>query len=161
MLLQIYVNNNQIVSRLGRRLWVCGHVTKGPFKCYVMPWGVGVVSFPGKKRYKCVRFNVISITRGWVGGVKFPEKKALRNTWMAPTCKTKDWVCIFMWPTCSCDAGTISFTCRRASITSAPSSGLSSCVSGCRGSRASCVYTRVSSPWARYVSHNAEAMHHG
>ena len=31
--------------------------------------GVGV-SFPGKKRYGGVRFNVISVSRGWVG-VKF------------------------------------------------------------------------------------------
>ena len=29
--------------------------------------GVGGVSFPGKKRYEGVRFNVISVTRGWVG----------------------------------------------------------------------------------------------
>ena len=36
--------------------------------------GGGGVSFPGKKRYKGVRFNVISVTRGWVG-VKFPGKK--------------------------------------------------------------------------------------
>ena len=36
--------------------------------------GVGGVSFPGKKRYEGVRFNIISITRGWVG-VKFPGKK--------------------------------------------------------------------------------------
>ena len=36
--------------------------------------GGGGVSFPGKKRYEGVRFNVISITRGWVG-VKFPGKK--------------------------------------------------------------------------------------
>ena len=36
--------------------------------------GVGCVSIPGKKRYKGVRFNVISVTRGWVG-VKFPGKK--------------------------------------------------------------------------------------
>ena len=27
-----------------------------------------------KKRYECVRFNVIGVTRGWVG-VQFPEKK--------------------------------------------------------------------------------------
>ena len=47
---------------------------KGPFKCYVTPWGVGGVSFPGKKRYEGVRFNVICVTRGWVG-VKFPGKK--------------------------------------------------------------------------------------
>ena len=36
--------------------------------------GGGGVSFPGKKRYEGVRFNVISVTRGWVG-VKFPGKK--------------------------------------------------------------------------------------
>ena len=32
------------------------------------------VNFPGKKRYEGVRFNVISVTMGWVG-VKFPEKQ--------------------------------------------------------------------------------------
>ena len=36
--------------------------------------GGGGVSFPGKKRYEGVRFNVISVTRRWVG-VKFPGKK--------------------------------------------------------------------------------------
>ena len=46
----------------------------GPFKCYVMQMGVGGVKSSGKKRYEGVRFNVISITRGWVG-VQFPEKK--------------------------------------------------------------------------------------
>ena len=40
------------------------NVYYGLFKCYVMSWGV---SFPGKKRYEGVRFNVISLTRGWVG----------------------------------------------------------------------------------------------
>ena len=40
----------------------------------VTPWGVGVSAFPEKKRYKGVRFNVISVVRGWVG-VKFPGKK--------------------------------------------------------------------------------------
>ena len=35
-------------------------------------WGV---SFPRKKRYEGVRFNVISVTRGWVAlGIKFPGK---------------------------------------------------------------------------------------
>ena len=34
-------------------------------------WGV---KFSGKKRYEGVRFNIISITRGWVG-VQFPETK--------------------------------------------------------------------------------------
>ena len=32
-----------------------------------------------KKHYEGVMFNVISVTRGWVG-VQFPEKIALRNT---------------------------------------------------------------------------------
>ena len=35
--------------------------------------GGGVSDCP-KKCYECVRFNVISVTRGWVG-VKFPGKK--------------------------------------------------------------------------------------
>ena len=35
--------------------------------------------FLEKKRYEGVMFNVISVTRGWVG-VQFPEKIALRNT---------------------------------------------------------------------------------
>ena len=39
----------------------------------------GGVSFPGKKSYEGVRFNVISVTRGLVGG-QIPKKKALRNT---------------------------------------------------------------------------------
>ena len=34
----------------------------------------GGVSFLGKKRYEGVRFNIISVTRGWVG-IKFPGKK--------------------------------------------------------------------------------------
>ena len=35
--------------------------------------GVGGVRFYGKKRYEGVRFNVICVTRGWVG-VQFPQK---------------------------------------------------------------------------------------
>ena len=47
---------------------------KGPFKCYVMQMGVGgCLIFWEKKRYEGVMFNVISVTRGWVG-VQFPEK---------------------------------------------------------------------------------------
>ena len=48
--------------------------TVGPFKCYVTQMGVGGVTFSGKKRYEGVRYNVISVTRGWVG-VQFPGKK--------------------------------------------------------------------------------------
>ena len=51
---------------------------RGAFKCYITQWrgggGGGGVSFPGKKHYEDVRFNVISLTREWVG-VKFPGKK--------------------------------------------------------------------------------------
>ena len=36
--------------------------------------GGGGVRFPGKKCYEGVRFNIISVARGWVG-VKFPGKK--------------------------------------------------------------------------------------
>ena len=36
--------------------------------------GGGVVKLSGKKRYEGVRFNVISVTRGWVG-VQLPGKK--------------------------------------------------------------------------------------
>ena len=46
-------------------------VPKGTFKCYVTPMGVGSHIFP-KKRYEGVMFNVISVTRGWVG-VQFPK----------------------------------------------------------------------------------------
>ena len=36
--------------------------------------GVGGAKFSGKKHYEGLRFNVISITMGWVG-VQFPEKQ--------------------------------------------------------------------------------------
>ena len=35
---------------------------------------MGCVKFSGKKRYEDVRFNVISVTRGWLG-VQIPGKK--------------------------------------------------------------------------------------
>ena len=41
------------------------------------------VSFPRKKRYEGVGFNIISVTSG-VGLGKISRKKALRITWMAP-----------------------------------------------------------------------------
>ena len=41
--------------------------------------GGGGVNFSRKKRYEGVRFNVISVTREWVG-VQFLGKKALSNT---------------------------------------------------------------------------------
>ena len=55
------------------------NAVKGPLKCYVMQMGVGGLKFSEEKRYEGVRFNVISVTRGWVG-VQFPGKKALHNT---------------------------------------------------------------------------------
>ena len=44
-----------------------------------MQWGVGVVKFPGKNCYEDVRFNVISVTRGWVGVSQISKKKMLCN----------------------------------------------------------------------------------
>ena len=44
---------------------------KGLFKCDVMQAGWGGVTFSEEKRYEGVKFNLISVTRGWVG-VKFP-----------------------------------------------------------------------------------------
>ncbi len=41
--------------------------------------GGGGVSFHGKKRYEDVRFNIISVTRGWAG-VEFPEKSVVNVT---------------------------------------------------------------------------------
>ena len=41
--------------------------------------GGGGINFSGKKRYEGVQFNVISVTRGWVG-VQLLEKNLLRNT---------------------------------------------------------------------------------
>ena len=48
-------------------------LTLGPFKCYVTQMGVGGGLIFLEKRYEGVMFNVISVTRGWVG-VQFPEK---------------------------------------------------------------------------------------
>ena len=45
--------------------------TLGPFKFYVTQMGVGGCQIFW--RYEGVRFNVISVRRGWVG-VQFPEK---------------------------------------------------------------------------------------
>ena len=45
----------------------------GPFKCYVTQMGEGMSDFQEKKRYKGVMFNVINVTRGWVG-VQLPGK---------------------------------------------------------------------------------------
>ena len=40
--------------------------------------GFRSVRFPGKKRYEGVRFNVISVTREWVG-VQFPGKSVTQH----------------------------------------------------------------------------------
>ncbi len=44
----------------------------GPFK--FLRNADGGVTFSGKKRYEGVRYNVISVTRGW-DGVQFPEEE--------------------------------------------------------------------------------------
>ena len=49
--------------------------------CYVSQMGVGgggVKKISRKKRYEGVRFNIISVMRGWVG-VQFP-KNSVTNT---------------------------------------------------------------------------------
>ena len=56
-----------------------------------MQMGVGGVKFSGKKRYKGVRFNVISVTRGWVG-VKFSEKKHYKGVRFNVISVTRGWV---------------------------------------------------------------------
>ena len=49
----------------------------GPIQVLRKQWGC--VSFPGKNCYEGVMFNVISLTRGWVG-VKFPEMGKNKQT---------------------------------------------------------------------------------
>ena len=49
-------------------------VGKGPFKCYVMQMGVGGYHIFWERHYEGVRFNVICVTRGWVG-VQFSGKR--------------------------------------------------------------------------------------
>ena len=58
---------------------VVTNLIKGPFMCYVTQMGVGVSDFLEKKRYEGVMFNVISVTRGWMGS-NFQKKIALRKT---------------------------------------------------------------------------------
>ena len=62
----------------------------GSFKCYVTQMGVGGVKFSGKKRYEGVWFNVISVTRGWVG-VQFPEKERYVVVLVADVGLTLEW----------------------------------------------------------------------
>ena len=52
---------------------------------------MGGVSFPGKKRHEGARFNVISVTRRWMG-VKFPGKKRYVTLEWAHTAQDK-WAC--------------------------------------------------------------------
>ena len=49
-------------------------MSKGAIQVLRNADGGGGVRFSGKKHYEGVRFNVISVTRGWVG-VQFPGKK--------------------------------------------------------------------------------------
>ena len=43
--------------------------------------GGGGVNFSGKKRYEGVRFNVISVTRGWLGGQFQGKKRYVTLEW--------------------------------------------------------------------------------
>ena len=44
------------------------------------------VTFSGEKRYEGVRFNIISVTRGWVGGPISREKSTGYVTFEWPHC---------------------------------------------------------------------------
>ena len=46
-----------------------------------MQMGVGGVKFSGKKRYEDLRFNVIRVMRGWVGGQLPTQKKRYVTEW--------------------------------------------------------------------------------
>ena len=58
--------------------------SKGPFKCYVMQWGVGAGQLSRKKSVTKVYGSMLLTLRGGGWGSNFLEK-ALRNTRMAPT----------------------------------------------------------------------------
>ena len=65
------MNRIKKVSRI-----VGPYATARPKQLHHHEWQMGVegVSIFRKKRYEGIRFNVISVTKGWVG-VQFPEKK--------------------------------------------------------------------------------------
>ena len=97
-------NNNNIIRLIFIQIIECNDIihnalqVRGPFKCN--PVGDGDVSFSREKRYAGVRFNVISITRGWVG-VKCPGKKRY-VTLKCPLCSTFMICRILSLFTCSC-----------------------------------------------------------
>ena len=69
-------------SKTGENTWAslgtdCVLLTLGAIQ--VLRNAGGGINFCGENRYEGVRFNVISVTRGWVGS-DFQEKKALRYT---------------------------------------------------------------------------------
>ena len=53
--------------------------------------GGGGVTLSGEKRYEGVRFNVISVTNGWVG-VQFPGKKRCVTLEWPHISVTRGWV---------------------------------------------------------------------
>ena len=64
------VDDGRQAGRLRLSLKRAEFEDKGPFKCYVTQiggGGGGGVNFSRKKHYEGVRFNVISVTKGWVG----------------------------------------------------------------------------------------------
>ena len=62
-------------------------VFKDEAKSFPTPMGVGCVKFSGGKHYEGVRFNVISVTREWVG-VQFSGKKCYVTLEWPLTCKS-------------------------------------------------------------------------
>ena len=70
---RLRMGRSNALSRL-----IVGHVKK-------LGVGGGVIQISSDLHYDGAWSNVISVTRGCVD-VKFAEKKALHNTWMAPEC---------------------------------------------------------------------------
>ena len=63
-----------MVGQVERTIALATNRRLGPFKCYVTQTGVGGgCPIFRKKHYEGVMFNVISVTRGWVGA-QFAEK---------------------------------------------------------------------------------------
>ena len=86
--LALTCNRSFPVWKDGNLVWWLGlRVSMGPFKCYVtqMRWGWGVKFF-GKKHYEGERFNVISVTRGWMGVQFLGKKHYVTLEWGAYLC---------------------------------------------------------------------------
>ena len=83
----IYIPTGSLVSVFQSatliNIWHNNNKTRGHSSVIYCRWGWRGVKFFGKKRYGGVRFNVISVTRGWV---QFPGKKRYVTLEWPPNC---------------------------------------------------------------------------